>query len=67
MRSSISSGRGAGRDISGDLRDEAFCRRLVDEAVRGLGGIDILVMNAGRQQTRVSRSSTYRATTLTQR
>jgi NAD(P)-dependent dehydrogenase (short-subunit alcohol dehydrogenase family) len=40
--------------ISGDLREEAFCKRLVDEAVRGLGGLDILVCNAGRQQTRAS-------------
>jgi NAD(P)-dependent dehydrogenase (short-subunit alcohol dehydrogenase family) len=38
--------------IPGDLRDEAFCKRLVDEAVRELGGLDILVNNAGRQQTR---------------
>lgn len=36
--------------IPGDLRDEAFCKRLVDEAVRGLGGLDIVVSNAGRQQ-----------------
>ena len=43
-----------GLSIPGDLRDEAFCKRLVDEAVRGLGGLDILVMNAGRQQTRKS-------------
>ncbi len=40
--------------IPGDLRDEAFCRRLVDEAVRGLGGLDILVNNAGRQQSHQS-------------
>src|SRR5213595_3840334 len=25
--------------IPGDLRDEAFCKRLVDEAVKGLGGL----------------------------
>jgi NAD(P)-dependent dehydrogenase (short-subunit alcohol dehydrogenase family) len=43
-----------GLSIPGDLRDEAFCKRLVDEALRGLGGLDILVMNAGRQQTRAS-------------
>jgi NAD(P)-dependent dehydrogenase (short-subunit alcohol dehydrogenase family) len=43
-----------GLSISGDLRNEAFCKRLVDKTVRGLGGIDILVMNAGRQQTRQS-------------
>jgi NAD(P)-dependent dehydrogenase (short-subunit alcohol dehydrogenase family) len=45
--------RDAGRKgiaIPGDLRDEAFCRHLVDEAVRQLGGLDILVSNAGRQQ-----------------
>jgi NAD(P)-dependent dehydrogenase (short-subunit alcohol dehydrogenase family) len=43
-----------GLAIPGDLRDEAFCQRLVDEAVRGLGGLDIVVNNAGRQQTRAS-------------
>jgi NAD(P)-dependent dehydrogenase (short-subunit alcohol dehydrogenase family) len=43
-----------GLGIPGDLRDEAFCRQLVDEAVRGLGGIDIVVSNAARQQTRAS-------------
>jgi NAD(P)-dependent dehydrogenase (short-subunit alcohol dehydrogenase family) len=40
--------------IPGDLRDEAFCTRLVDEALRGLGGLDIVVCNAARQQTRAS-------------
>lgn len=40
--------------IPGDLRDEAFCKKLVDEAVKGLGGLDILVSNAARQQTRKS-------------
>jgi NAD(P)-dependent dehydrogenase (short-subunit alcohol dehydrogenase family) len=40
--------------IPGDLKDEAFCKRLVAEAVRGLGGLDILVSNAARQQTRAS-------------
>jgi NAD(P)-dependent dehydrogenase (short-subunit alcohol dehydrogenase family) len=40
--------------IPGDLREEAFCVRLVDEAVQGLGGLDILVSNAGRQQARAS-------------
>jgi NAD(P)-dependent dehydrogenase (short-subunit alcohol dehydrogenase family) len=34
----------------GDIRDEALCNRRVAEAVRALGGLDILVMNAGRQQ-----------------
>jgi NAD(P)-dependent dehydrogenase (short-subunit alcohol dehydrogenase family) len=36
--------------IPGDLRDEAFCKKLVAEAVEKLGGLDILVSNAGRQQ-----------------
>src|SRR5947209_3419164 len=40
--------------IPGDLREASFCRRLVDEAVRQLGGLDILVCNAGRQQARQS-------------
>jgi NAD(P)-dependent dehydrogenase (short-subunit alcohol dehydrogenase family) len=43
-----------GLALPGDLRDEAFCRRLVADAVQGLGGLDILVSNAGRQQTRAS-------------
>ena len=49
--------RAAGRKaipLPGDLRDAAFCRRLVDDAVRQLGGLDILVSNAGRQQSRAS-------------
>jgi NAD(P)-dependent dehydrogenase (short-subunit alcohol dehydrogenase family) len=40
--------------IPGDLRDEAFCRQLVDRADEGLGGLDILVSNAARQQSRES-------------
>jgi len=43
-----------GLAIPGDLRDEAFCRELVERAVQGLGGLDIVVNNAGRQQTRAS-------------
>ena len=43
-----------GLAIPGDLRDEAFCQQLVAEAVRGLGGLDILVSNAGRQQSHAS-------------
>lgn len=38
--------------IPGDLRDESFCQKMVAEAVRQLGGLDILVNNAARQQTR---------------
>lgn len=40
--------------IPGDLREEAFCKKLVEEAVRGLGGLDIVVNNAGRQQAHAS-------------
>lgn len=40
--------------IPGDLRSEEFCKKLVDEAVKGLRGLDILVCNAARQQTRES-------------
>jgi NAD(P)-dependent dehydrogenase (short-subunit alcohol dehydrogenase family) len=36
--------------IPGDLRDEAFCQRLVGQAVERLGGLDIVVCNAARQQ-----------------
>jgi NAD(P)-dependent dehydrogenase (short-subunit alcohol dehydrogenase family) len=40
--------------IPGDLRDEAFCKKLVDETVRQLGGLDIVVSNAARQQSHES-------------
>ena len=40
--------------IPGDIRNEAFCRQLVDRAVTELGGLDIVVSNAARQQTRAS-------------
>jgi NAD(P)-dependent dehydrogenase (short-subunit alcohol dehydrogenase family) len=43
-----------GLGIPGDLRDEAFCNQLIVEAVNGLGGLDIVVNNAGRQQTHAS-------------
>jgi NAD(P)-dependent dehydrogenase (short-subunit alcohol dehydrogenase family) len=43
-----------GLAIPGDLRDEAFCKKLVEDAVQGLGGLDILVCNAARQQARES-------------
>ena len=38
-----------GLALPGDIRDEAFCQKLVADAVKGLGGLDILVSNAGRQ------------------
>lgn len=38
--------------LPGDIREETWCRELVDTAVTALGGLDILVVNAGRQQFR---------------
>lgn len=40
--------------IPGDLRSESFCKDLVAKAVEALGGLDILVSNAARQQTKPS-------------
>ena len=40
--------------IPGDLRNESFCVKMVADAISGLGGLDILVSNAGRQQTHAS-------------
>ncbi len=40
--------------LPGDIRDEAFCRQLVQQAVSRLGGLDILVNNAARQVARDS-------------
>jgi NAD(P)-dependent dehydrogenase (short-subunit alcohol dehydrogenase family) len=44
----------AGVPIPGDLRDRAFCQQLVAEAIQKLGGLDIVVCNAGRQQSQAS-------------
>jgi len=38
--------------LPGDLREKEFCRQLIDDAVRELGGLDILVSNAARQQAK---------------
>jgi len=49
--------RDAGRTavaLPGDIRDERFCKQLVADAVRGLGGLDVLVHVAGRQQAQQS-------------
>lgn len=40
--------------IPGDIRNEAFCKKLVDQAVQQLGGLDILVNNAGHQKSNES-------------
>ena len=44
--------RQAGRKVAlipGDLREEAFCKQLVSKTITQLGGLDIIVSNAGRQ------------------
>jgi NAD(P)-dependent dehydrogenase (short-subunit alcohol dehydrogenase family) len=38
--------------LPGNLMEETWCRELVETAVSKLGGLDILVINAGRQQYR---------------
>lgn len=43
-----------GIPIPGDLRNEAFCKSLVEQAAKALGGLDIVVNNAARQQTHAS-------------
>jgi NAD(P)-dependent dehydrogenase (short-subunit alcohol dehydrogenase family) len=40
--------------LPGDLTDAAFCRKLIDVAEERLGGLDILVINAGYQQAQKS-------------
>jgi len=49
--------RAAGRKavaLPGDITSEAFCQKLVADAARDLGGLDILVNNAARQVARDS-------------
>jgi len=44
--------RDAGRQavsVPGDISQEAHCRQLVEQAVRELGGLDLVVSNAGKQ------------------
>jgi len=38
--------------LPGDVRSETECRDLVSQVVEGLGGLDILVLNAGYQENR---------------
>ncbi len=40
--------------LPGDIRDEAFCNKLVTDAAQALGGLDILVNNAARQHAATS-------------
>ncbi len=50
--------------LPGDIRDHAFCRKLVSDAVSGLGGLDILVNNAAKQHAvkHIKRSATSSST-----
>jgi NAD(P)-dependent dehydrogenase (short-subunit alcohol dehydrogenase family) len=38
--------------LAGDVKDEEWCRLMIEETVEGLGGLDVLVVNAARQQFR---------------
>lgn len=38
--------------VTGDIMDEGWCRKMVEQAVSKMGGLDILVINVGRQQYR---------------
>jgi NAD(P)-dependent dehydrogenase (short-subunit alcohol dehydrogenase family) len=40
--------------LPGDITDEAFCNKLIADASRALGGLDILVNNAAYQQSKPS-------------
>ena len=40
-----------GISVPGDLREEEFCRGVVDRAVREFGGLDLLVNNAAYQMS----------------
>jgi NAD(P)-dependent dehydrogenase (short-subunit alcohol dehydrogenase family) len=40
--------------IPGDIRSEDFCKQLVSQAVQQLGGLDILINNAGHQKANES-------------
>jgi NAD(P)-dependent dehydrogenase (short-subunit alcohol dehydrogenase family) len=38
--------------LPGDIKDESWCHDMVEKAVSDMGGLDILVINAARQQFR---------------
>ena len=40
--------------LPGDVSDETFCKSLIEDAIAQLDGLDILVINAARQQARKS-------------
>lgn len=38
--------------LPGDVKDESWCKQLIEKTVAAFGGLDILVVNAARQQFR---------------
>ncbi len=40
--------------LPGDLTDESFCTHLIEDAKDALGGLDVLVLNAGKQTSQES-------------
>ncbi len=40
--------------LPADISEEGFCKSLIEDAIAQLGGLDILVINAARQQARKS-------------
>src|SRR6476660_5327040 len=40
--------------LAGDVGDEAFCRKAIDETVKAFGHLDIVVNNAGEQHPQES-------------
>ena len=40
--------------MPGDLRDEKFCEKLIKDAHAAMGGLDVLVINAGKQTSQES-------------
>lgn len=40
--------------LPGDIREDAFCQSLVQQAVSGFDGLDVIIGNTGRQQSRDS-------------
>jgi NAD(P)-dependent dehydrogenase (short-subunit alcohol dehydrogenase family) len=50
--------------IPGDLRQENYCQQLISKAIEELGGLDVIVSNAGRSNNvRISFSSQRKLST----
>jgi glucose 1-dehydrogenase len=47
LRAIVAAGGAGGLPVAGDLSDSLECSRVVDAAARALGGLDLLVNNAG--------------------